>query len=274
MFIADPGYGFCHFDLSQAEARYVGWDAQIDKWMAQYERARVDRSYDAHRALAAEMFKVPYDEVPTFDRYDAARGRVPPPGVKDGSTTMRFVAKRCRHGLNYRMGVARLAITTGLSLRDADVAYRTYHRETPELRRWWELLEHELTKNGSLYNSYGRRFILLERKTPEALESIVAFKPQSSIGDKINRTIYLSQEDDDWPMHARVRLNNHDALLALCRLQDRQRCLSIMVKHAEEPMFIRGERLIIPAEAHMSVPDEDGIHRWSNLKDASVIEYT
>jgi hypothetical protein len=211
--------------------------------------------------------------VPTFDRYDATKGRVPPVGVKDGTVTLRFTAKRCRHGLNYRMGPARLAVTTGLALRDADHAYRVYHRKTPELRLWWEWLERELTKNGALFNAYGRRYILLERKTPEALESIVAFKPQSSIGDKINRTIYLCQEDDDWPTHARIRLNNHDALLTLCRLQDRERALRIMIKHAEEPIMVRGEQLIIPAEPHMSVPDEFGIHRWSTLKDAVTVEH-
>jgi DNA polymerase I-like protein with 3'-5' exonuclease and polymerase domains len=266
MFIADEGYGWAYFDLSQAEARYVGWDAKIEKWMEQFERARVDASYDAHRALAADMFHVPYDEVPTFDRYDSAKGHPPPVGRKDGDVTLRFVAKRCRHGLNYRMGVPRLALTTGLPMREADQAYRVYHRETPELREWWSLLERELTKNGALYNAFGRRFILLERKSPEALESIVAFKPQSSIGDKVNRVIYKCQEDDNWPSHCRIALNNHDALLALCRLDQRDRALSIMIKHAEEPMMVRGERLIIPAEPKLSEPDERGIHRWSALR--------
>src|SRR4030095_1974531 len=253
--------GFAYFDLRQAEARYVGWDAKIDKWMEQFERARVDHSFDAHCALAADMFHIPYNEVPTFDRYDSTKGHNPPVGKRDGDVTVRFIAKRCRHGLNYRMGIPRLALTTGLSLREADQAYRVYHRETPELRKWWELLEHALTKTGALFNAYGRRFILLEKKTPEALESIVAFKPQSSIGDKVNRVIYLCQEDDDWPSHCRICLNNHDALLALCRLDQRERALRVMIKHAEEPMMVRGERLVIPAEPKMSVPDEHGIHR-------------
>jgi 3-hydroxyacyl-CoA dehydrogenase len=216
------------------------------------------------------MFHIPYADVPTFDRYDAAKGRIAPQGVPDGSVTSRFIAKRCRHGLNYRMGPARLAVTTGLTLRDADQAYRVYHRETPELRQWWELLERELTKTGSLVNAYGRRFILLERKTPEALESIVAFKPQSSIGDKVNRTIYMSESDSRWPSHCRVVLNIHDAVLALCRLDQAKTALSIMVEHAQEPMLVRGEQLIIPAEPHMSYPDEHGVHRWSQLQETEL----
>ena len=73
MFIADQGYAFGYFDLSQAEARYVGWEAGIEGWMEQFEKARVDRSYDTHRALASELFDIPYDEVPTYDHYDSAQ---------------------------------------------------------------------------------------------------------------------------------------------------------------------------------------------------------
>jgi hypothetical protein len=39
-----------------------------------------------------------------------------------------------------------------------------------------------------------------------------------------------------------------------------------MKKHAEEPLYIRGEELVIPAEFAVSQPDEDGVHRWSTLE--------
>jgi uracil-DNA glycosylase family 4 len=51
MFVADPGYEFSYFDLSQAEARVVGWKYVIPKWIEQFEQARIDGKYDAHRAL-------------------------------------------------------------------------------------------------------------------------------------------------------------------------------------------------------------------------------
>jgi uracil-DNA glycosylase family 4 len=270
MFIADPGYQFAYFDLSQAEARYVGWDAEIDSWINDFEKARHDRSYDAHRALAATLFHIPYDEVPIRDRYDTAKGDVLPEGKVNGDVTIRRIAKACRHGLNYRMGPDRLATTTGLPLREAEQAYRLYHRETPELRKWWTDLETELTKKGSLFNAYGRRFILLERKSPEALESIVAFKPQSTIGDKVARVIYKCHEDDTWPSHCRVVLNNHDALVALCREDQAKTALSIMKRHAEEPLYIKGRELIIPADTKLSYPDKKGVHRWSQLKEVQL----
>lgn len=265
MFIADPGYGYAYFDLAQAEARYVGWDANIETWIEQFERARFDGSYDAHRALASDMFAVPYDDVPTFDRYDS-RKHVIPEGVKDGDVTLRFTAKRCRHGLNYRMMPDRLATTTGLSLRAADVAFKAYHRITPELRIWWRRLEDEVRKTGTLFNSYGRRWKLMERPTNEALESIVAFKPQSTIGDHVCRVIYLAESDPRWPSDARMVLNVHDALIALAPLDKLKTCLSIMKAYAEAPIPVGKQPLIIPADCKVSYADETGKHRWRNLK--------
>lgn len=252
-FIADPGYGFGYFDLSQAEARFVAWDARIEKWMADFERARLDGSYDCHRALAADMFKVPYDEVPTFDRDD------------QGQVTLRFIAKRCRHGLNYRMMADRLATTTGLPLSEAEVAFQKYHRATPELRRWWSDIEKEITQTRMLFNAYGRRFMLLQRPDDDALRSVVAFKPQSTIGDKVCRVIYQSEDDPRWPYNARIALNVHDALVCLAPIEKLKTCLSIMKKYAEEPLLIHGNQLIIPADLKVADSPTE-INRWSTLK--------
>lgn len=265
MFLADPGYGFAYFDLAQAEARYVGWDAEIETWIEQFERARIDGVYDAHRALAADMFDTPYDEVPTFDRYDSSK-HVIPEGFKHGDVTIRFTAKRCRHGLNYRMAPDRLATTTGLPLRTAELAYNKYHRITPELRRWWANLEKEIRDHGALYNSFGRRFKIMERLTEDSMESIVAFKPQSTIGDLVCKVIYEAEDDPRWPSDARMVLNIHDALIALAPLDKLKTCLSIMKAYAERPILVKGRELIIPADCKTSYADEQGKHRWSQLK--------
>lgn len=255
MFIADQGYVFIYFDLSQAEARYVAWDAGIEKWKEQFERARSDGSYDCHRALASEMFKVPYVDVPTTDE----DGR--------GEKTIRYIAKRCRHGLNYRMAADRLAETTGLPLQRAHESYVVYHRLTPELRRWWGTLEREVRSTRMLYNAFGRRLYVMERLTEESLESIVAFKPQSTIGDKVSQVIYQCHEDDKWDVRKeRICLNVHDALVGLATPQRAKSCLAIMKKYAELPIVVRGEPLIIPADLGMSVADEGGLHRWSSIK--------
>lgn len=421
MFIADDGYVFAYFDLAQAEARVVGWEANIETWKVQFERARLEGGYDCHRALAAEMWGMAYNDVPTKDhdengkptkRFIAKRcftddhEVLTPDGWKlcenalhgeiaaydlDGSvkwerperwfaervdetvytfegeslsqrvtgdhemivqnhsgTTYRMTAKelaaaleqgqysdygcpayangdarilamytsmrvsaeqykgtvycptvstgaiitrrngrvsatyQCRHGLNYRMGVERLVETTGLPYADAAHAYALYHRANPELRRWWKTLTHELRQNGKLVSPMGRPLRVLGRIDEEAMKSIVAFKPQSCIGDKVTQVIYQCHEDDDWPSHARIVLNIHDALICLVREDQAKSALRIMKKHAESPIWIRGEPLIIPADCKLSVPtvweyddethvlsyipDPCGWHRWHGMK--------
>jgi uracil-DNA glycosylase family 4 len=274
MFIADEGYCFVYIDGSQAEARYVGWDANIVKWIEQFERARLEGGYDAHCALASEMFNIPYDDVPTFDRYDSDHPVEEGHILFPNGVTVRFVAKRCRHGLNYRMMPDRLSLTTGLPIEVAQDAFTKYHRATPELRQWWKDLEDEIRKTKMLFNAYGRRYLQLEPMSQETLAPIVAFKPQSTIGDMLQRVIYKCHDDPKWPKCSRIVLNIHDALIALSRIEDWKQTARIMVKHAEEPIMVRGRPLIIPADAAVSVPDhvgpngplKVGVHRWSTIK--------
>lgn len=264
MFVAEKGYGFSYFDLSQAEARVVGWKYAIQSWIDQFEQARIDGIYDAHRALASVMFNVPYDDVPREDWNE------------DGTPTIRYLAKRCRHGLNYRMMPDRLAesLTTdtfSCSLFRAEELFRAYHRTNPELQVGWDATTKEVKSNRSLYNAYGRRWILLERLDDEALKSVVAFYPQSTIGDKVSRCIYLCESDPEWPTDARMALNIHDALVAEHKLEEGDRVRRIMKKHALEPINIidihgTKRELIVPCDLKASVEDDTGTHRWSTLE--------
>ena len=273
MFVADDGYEFTYFDAAQIEARIVAWKANIVAWKHQFELARLNPgSYDAHCALASDMFKVPYEQVPKFDIYPDDWPIVALRGAK----SIRFVAKRCRHGLNYRMAADRLATTSGLPMREAEEAYRIYHRTTPEIQLWWDDTIAEVRDTikrygvGRLDNAFGRRWLLLEKFTDEALESVIAFYPQSTAGDHIARAIYLCQDDHHWPRSARVKLNIHDALIAIHKPKDRDCVQSIMRKHGETPIIINGEPLIVPVDFARSEPDEKGVHRWSTLKKIKV----
>jgi DNA polymerase I-like protein with 3'-5' exonuclease and polymerase domains len=171
--------------------------------------------------------------------------------------------------LNYRMMPDRLASTTGLPIHEAKRAFDLYHRINPELRRWWQRLEEEAKSSRMLYNSYGRRlFIQGDTNDPETLESIVAFRPQSTIGDKVSRVIYLCEDDDQWPHDARMAMNIHDAVIALAPLHKAKSVAAIIKKHMEEPIMVRPTLppLIIPAEIGIAEPDEHGVRRWSTIQ--------
>lgn len=261
MFVAPRGYRFGYFDLSQAEARYVARAWNVKKLEENFTLANSDpERYDVHRLNASVLFKVPYDQVPTNDFDDSHK------------PTLRYKGKRSVHGFNYRLGPEEAASKFGISLVDATHAYRSYHATFPEIATAWGDILARVKKDRVLYNAFGRRWILLSRLDDEdALRSIVAFEPQSSIGDKVCQVIYQCHEDADWPrsskgLEAAVSLNIHDALICIARDEDINSCLAIMHKHAVRPLIVRGTELAIPAEIKISVPDEDGVHRWSTLE--------
>lgn len=260
MFIADDDACFVYFDGAQAEARIVAYEANIPSWKHQFEQARLNPgTYDAHIALASEMFNVPYDEVPKYDYND------------DGTLTYRGKAKRCRHGLNYRMQYPKLAEVLGCSLSEAQSLWNAYHRTTPELEIWWRAIIQEVQTTRQLFTCLGRRMEFLgSRLDDDLMDSIIAFKPQSTLGDFVCSVQYKAQEDDEWPTYARIPFNNHDSLTAMCRMKDAGTVARIMRKYAEAPLTIKGEPLIIPADFKISYPDEQGIHRWNNLKKLSM----
>jgi uracil-DNA glycosylase family 4 len=265
MFVAQPGWEFSYFDMSQVEARIVACLAHIPLWIEQFTRARLHPgTYDAHCALAADMFKVPYEQVPRQDR------------DTEGKPTIRYVAKRCRHALNYRMQPDKLSSITGLPAVEAEQAYRLYHHAAPEIINWWDDLVKLVRRDRSITTCLGRRWMLLERWNDAALDSIVAFEPQSINGDHTASVIYKSHSDKEWPPTARILINVHDANIALNRIEDGPAVRAIMKRYAEEPLYInpvqarlagRDEpiELIVPAEMGVSQPDADGVHRWSTI---------
>jgi uracil-DNA glycosylase family 4 len=248
MYEADPGCVFGYFDLSQAEARVVAYRANIEKWKEQFEQARLDGKFDCHRALASEMFKVPYDQVPLKD-FDA-----------DLKPTIRYTSKRCRHGLNYRMERFRLSEVTGLPYHEAARAFFLYHSITPELEEWWKQAERDFRTRKEVFNAFGRRHKVIQRIDDEVLKSIVAFYPQSTIGDKITRVWYQAEEDDRWPMDARVCIDVHDNLVCMASPKTIKTALKVLKGYAEEPIMVQdawhnaAQPLIIPADTKVSYP--------------------
>lgn len=195
-------------------------------------------------------------------------GKVYCPTVRSGAFLVRYnghicITFNCRHGLNYRMQAAKLAEALKCPIAEAERLWNIYHRTTPELRRWWQTVIEEVRKTRQLWTCLGRRIEFLgDRLDDQMLDAIIAFKPQSTIGDLVCTAQQRSQDDDDWPMYARIPFNNHDSLTALCRERDVQRVARIMKKYAEAPLVIHGEQLIIPAEFKVSVPDKEGVMRW------------
>ena len=70
-----------------------------------------------------------------------------------------------------------------------------------------------------------------------------------------------------WPRdQARILINVHDCLIALCKHEVKHLVAKLLVEHAQEPIDVNGRPMIIPADCKVSFADDGSIHRWSNLK--------
>ena len=255
MFICDEGYMFSYFDLKQAEAKVVAYIWNVQGLIDNFKRAEQEDGFDVHRGNAARIFKCDYNEVPAGD-WD-----------NDLRPTIRYLGKRCVHGLNYRMQAPKLASVCGIPVQQGYEAFASYHRAFPEIQLGWEATIKAVREERMLFTPLGRRLIWLERLTEESFDSVIAFVPQSTIGDKVSSVIYLCHEDEEWPDSARMLLNIHDALIAIHRPEDKTTVQRLMKKHAEAPIMIRGEPVSIGTDLKQSIAGEDGIHRWSTLQE-------
>ena len=255
MFICDEGYMFSYFDLKQAEAKVVAYIWNVQGLIDNFKRAEQEDGFDVHRGNAARIFKCDYNEVPASD-WD-----------NDLKPTIRYLGKRCVHGLNYRMQAPKLASVCGIPVQQGYEAFASYHRAFPEIQVGWDATIKTVREERMLFTPLGRRLIWLERLTEESFDSVIAFVPQSTIGDKVSSVIYLCHEDEEWPDDARMLLNIHDALIAIHRPEDKATVQRLMKKHAEAPIMIRGEPVSIGTDLKQSIAGEDGIHRWSTLQE-------
>lgn len=257
MFIADQGYMFSYFDLRQAEAKVVAYLWNVVALLENFKRAETEDGFDIHRGNASRIFKVPYEEIPEGD------------WTADFKPTKRYLGKRCVHGLNYRMQAPKLAEVCNIPIQQAFEAYAAYHRAFPEIQQGWSDTIKTVREERMLFTPLGRRLIWMERLTEESFDSVIAFVPQSTIGDKVSSVIYQCHDDPEWPDDARMLLNIHDALIAIHRPEDASTVQRLMKKHAEAPIMIRGEPVTIYTDIKQSMPDEKGIHRWSTLEEVN-----
>jgi uracil-DNA glycosylase family 4 len=253
MFVCDDGYMFSYFDLKQAEAKVVAYLWNIQGLIENFERAENEEGFDVHRGNAARIFKRDYEDIPEEDWTD------------DLQPTERYLGKRCVHGLNYRMQAPKLAEVCKIPTQQGFEAYANYHRAFPEIQQAWEATIKTVREERMLFTPLGRRLIWLERLTEESFDSVIAFVPQSTIGDKVSSVIYKCHEDDSWPSEARMVLNVHDALIAIHKPEDAKTVQRLMKKHAEEPIMIRGQPVSIGTDLKESKAGDDGVHRWSTL---------
>jgi DNA polymerase-1 len=235
MFIADPGYILVNADLSQAEARIVGYLAEDHRLQKLFEQGG-----DIHTTNAAMVFNVTPDKV---------------------TKEQRQLAKVLVHSANYGIGPVRFAKTIGSTPDHAQQLLNRYHNLYIGLKVWHSKVRSQLRNTRILETPLGRKRMFFDRWTEDMVRDAISYVPQSTVGDLLNYGIVKCWKSlpPDW----QLLMQNHDAVLAQVPEDTCPEHVLRFFKHYFEiPLNIKGKTVIIPIDIKMG-------KNWGEMKELS-----
>ena len=244
-FIPDDGLVFWECDANQIEARITAWMCQDEGYVMGF----LDASRDLHTENAMALFGIP--------RSKAGKERTGESLIPGSTHTYRDIGKRATHAINYKIGPRKLREMLNelvpqmrFSESDAKGFIKTFGELRPGLVRWWNQVEKSLHRSRVLRTPFGRRRQFLQRLGDTTYRAAIAFLPQSTAADHVNRALSRVEARLEAIPNARVLLQVHDSIGGQCRPEDLERVKEIVVSELMTPLPLefRGTPLIIPAE--------------------------
>ena len=238
--VPPAGYALVEADLSQAEARVVAAlcndKTLLDNWQ--------NPEFDVHKWTASKIFNKSPEDV---------------------TKTERFLGKVARHALNYGMGwktfqgnVNSDSDTTGISISAAEAKriVKSYHNLHGNLEGWWKRVEHHLGNGGRLNTIFGRRRTFFGRRSAdqwldEVHKEAIAFEPQSTIADLLNRGMLRWWNKYDGKF-GRLVAQVHDSVLIEVPAAKARGVARLLKKCLEEEITVNDIKLTIPADVSFS----------------------
>jgi DNA polymerase-1 len=260
VFIADEGMKFAYIDLEQAESRLVG----AIEWELFHDGRYLDacESGDLHTTVC----KLAWRDLPWTDDFKTNREVAEQPFYRQHS--YRHMAKVLGHGTNYNGKPYTMAKHTKLQSSIISQFQDRYFSAFPAHRQWHASVAQELWTNGYLTTLTGRRRWFFGRRNDDAtIREAIAFNPQGSVGDILNRGM-LSV----WRLGSvQLLLQIHDAILVQYPEEKESVLIPLLIKTIQHPIPLKHNRtLLIPAEAQIGWnwgkyderENPDGLRTW------------
>jgi len=241
--LADEGYIYFSFDLSQFENRIVAYVGNILPMIEAFETGK-----DVHSLTGALISGKSYKQV----KEEAKLGIFAPMG--DGKHPWRFWGKKCNHALNYDEGYKKFSLDLEIPERDGKVLHYSYHRAYPGVRNSYHAgVRAQLAKDRTLTNLLGRKVTFLGQWGDKLFKEAYSCIPQGTCGDLINERgvnhIYYDQE------HYRpIELLNqvHDSVgfqvpLSIPMLQIAEMLIRIK-RSLEQPLQYKDREFVVPVD--------------------------
>lgn len=200
IFVSDPGYKFCKLDAKSGESYVVGgieWNLFKD---GRYLDAV--QSGDIHTAVA----RICWPNLGWTGSLEQDKSIAEQPYYRH--YTYRFMCKKLGHGSNYDGMPATLSAQTKLPESVVADFQPKYFGAFPAHLEWHKWVSSELRSRGCLITLAGRkRWFMGRRHDPATLREAIAFDPQGSLADIVNRGMLRCWRE----RRAILVMHDHDA---------------------------------------------------------------
>lgn len=201
IFIADPGFKFAKFDAKSGESYCVG--AIEGNLFNDWRYFDAVESGDIHTAVA----RICWPALPWTGDLHRDKAIAESPYYRH--YTYRFMCKKLGHGSNYGGEPATLAGQAKLPEPIVQRFQPTYFGAFPAHLQWHAQVASQLRSSGFLITLTGRKRIFMGRRNdPATLREAIAYDPQGSLADIVNRAMLRIWRE----RVAILVMQDHDAL--------------------------------------------------------------
>lgn len=260
VFVSDPGQKMAYIDAQQGESRVVG-AIEINLFN--------DPTYldaceggDLHTTVARLVWA---RDVPWTGDLEIDRALAEAPYYRHYDR--RFMCKKIGHGTNYRGKPRTLAQQSKVEVSLVEAFQPLYFKAFPAHERWHQYVENELRESGHLISLTGRKRWFFGRRNDDAtIREAIAYDPQGSLADILNRGLFNVWKSRD----AILLMQVHDAILIQYPEKREAEVIGKVLKQLEYPIYLEnGRKFVIPYDVatgwnwgKASEGNPDGLKKW------------
>jgi len=201
IFISDPGMKMAKFDAKSGESYVVG--AIEHNLFKDGRYLSACETGDPHTATA----RICWPSLPWTG--DLGPDKAIAEQAYYRHYTYRFMCKKLGHGSNYGGKPATLSQQAKLPINIVSQFQPLYFRAFPAHLRWQAWVDSQLRKHGYLISLMGRkRYFFGRRSDDSTLREAIAYDPQSSLADIVNRAMLRVWRD----RRVQLLMQDHDAI--------------------------------------------------------------
>jgi DNA polymerase I len=201
IFIADPGMKFAKCDAKSGESYIVG--AVEGKLFNDWTYLDAIESGDIHTAVA----RLCWPSAGWTGNISADKDLAGRPLYRHHS--YRQIAKKLGHASNYGGQPTTLSKQSGLPIEVVTQFQPKYFSAFPAHQQWQSSVDSALRRTGHLITLTGRkRWFMGRRNDPDVLREAIAYDPQGSLADIVNRAMLHIWRQN----YTTLMMHEHDAL--------------------------------------------------------------